>query len=330
MSSVFVSHASEDSAVALQIAFGLEEQGYTTWCYELDSIPGPSHMAQTMEAIEKCDAVVMLISPNCVHSHEMTTELTRAQDQGKSIIPLLHDITHEELMRQRAEWGERLGTATSLDVGRDASTSIRRLVRGLEFFNVKPAEAHAAKEDRLRLIEEELTQHGGRIYRGPPKTEAEPGGGAGGAAAAEPGQPADQAMHGSKVRVFPGDARRLAEVSEFVDRLLAGEGLQTQVLSEGDDGRVVQGRERPQQSWKKVLKTTLGLVSAVSVTLVPEGSDLKVTIGASKWMDKAIGGAIGALVFWPAAVTAGYGVYKQWQLFTRIERDIATFLAAKR
>ena len=30
-----------------------------------------------------------------------------------------------------------------------------------------------------------------------------------------------------------------------------------------------------------------------------------------------------------AAVTAGYGVYKQKQLFARIERDVGTFLAGK-
>jgi hypothetical protein len=118
-------------------------------------------------------------------------------------------------------------------------------------------------------------------------------------------------------------------VSGFLQQLLEAEGLQTQVLSDGG-GRVIQGRERPEQSWKKILKTTLGLESAVSVTLVLKDADLEVAIGAGKWMDKAIGGTIGALVFWPAAVTAGYGVYKQRQLFTRIERDIETFLAARR
>lgn len=319
MSSVFISHVAEDAAIALAIALGLEEQGYSTWCYELDAIPGPSHLAQTLEAIEKSDAVVLLITPNCVRSHEITTELTRAQDQKKSIIPLLHKITHEELMHHRAEWGERLGTATCLEVGRDARASLPRLVRGLQFFNVQPQQAHAAKEERLDSIQREIAQHGGPIHREPPRVAPEPGG------AAVAAQPA----HGGKGRLFPQGARHLEEVSGFLQELLEAEGLQTQVLS-GGEGRVIQGRERSEQSWKKILKTTLGLESAVSVTLVPKDADLEVAIGAGKWMDKAIGGTIGALVFWPAAVTAGYGVYKQRQLFTRIERDIETFLAARR
>ncbi len=40
MRDVFISHVAEDSAIALEIALGLEEVGFTTWCYELDNVPG--------------------------------------------------------------------------------------------------------------------------------------------------------------------------------------------------------------------------------------------------------------------------------------------------
>jgi hypothetical protein len=42
MPDIFISHVEEDSAVALQIAHGLEAVGYTTWYYERDSVPGLS------------------------------------------------------------------------------------------------------------------------------------------------------------------------------------------------------------------------------------------------------------------------------------------------
>jgi len=324
MSSVFVSHVAEDAAIALEIAFGLEDQGYTTWCYELDSIPGPSHLAQTLEAIGECDAMVLLISSNSVQSHEITTELTRGQDQSKPIIPLLHGITHENLMRQRAEWGERLGSATCLDVGRDIQAAMPRLVRGLEFYGVQPAQAHSAKEERLSSIQREIAVHGGRIHREAPRREQEPSGGG----ESEPTPAAEPESQSGRLRLFPGGARHLDGVGGLVERLLRTEGLQTQVLKQGDT-LVVQGRQPPEQSWKRVLKTTFGLDIAVSVTLSPKNEDLELRTGAGKWMDKAIGGTIGALVFWPAAVTAGYGVYKQHQLFTRIERDVEAFLAGR-
>ena len=47
MSDVFIAHVEEDADVALEIALSLEEAGYTTWCYEVDSIPGPSYLIQT-------------------------------------------------------------------------------------------------------------------------------------------------------------------------------------------------------------------------------------------------------------------------------------------
>jgi len=55
MSDVFISHVEEDAEIALEIALGLEEAGYTTWCYEVDSIPGPSYLIQTGQAVAQGD-----------------------------------------------------------------------------------------------------------------------------------------------------------------------------------------------------------------------------------------------------------------------------------
>ena len=56
MSDVFISHVEEDTEIALQIALGLEEAGYTTWCYEIDNIPGPSYLIQTGQTVEQAKA----------------------------------------------------------------------------------------------------------------------------------------------------------------------------------------------------------------------------------------------------------------------------------
>jgi len=52
VSDVFISHVEEDADIALQITIGLEEAGYTTWCYEADSIPGPSYLIRTGQPVE--------------------------------------------------------------------------------------------------------------------------------------------------------------------------------------------------------------------------------------------------------------------------------------
>lgn len=68
MSHIFVSHVEEDAEVALVIALGLEEAGYSTWCYEVNSIPGPSYLTQTGLAVKQSEAVVVVISSHSLGS----------------------------------------------------------------------------------------------------------------------------------------------------------------------------------------------------------------------------------------------------------------------
>ena len=55
MSQVFISHVQEDSSVAIELAGALEANGYSTWYYERDSVPGPAYLAQMGEAIDQVD-----------------------------------------------------------------------------------------------------------------------------------------------------------------------------------------------------------------------------------------------------------------------------------
>jgi hypothetical protein len=319
---VFISHVAEDTGIALKLAFLLEQAGFSAWCYEMDSIPGVSHMQQTLQAIEEAQAFVMLISPDCVQSHEVTTELTRAQDLDKVVIPLLYRITHPELMQRRSEWGQRLGNASCLVID-DLEMVMGRLVRSLEHHAVSAGPAPGLRQKRLDAIQAELSRgNWGPIRletRQPMADTTSSGGwsGSGGAASEPP-----------KGRRYANAARHIDEVSTFVKNLLEGDKLQAQVIADGAD-RIVQGRDRPQESWVKFMKKGLGLERAATVKLEVKGQDLAIEVGEGKWSDKAVGGALGMLVFWPAAFTAGWGVYKQRDLFGRIERDVAAFLSGR-
>ena len=78
MSHIFISHVEEDRGIALDVARGLEAAGYTTWYYERDSFPGPSYLLAVKEAIEKSRAVVLIVSPKAIGSHQMGIEFDRA------------------------------------------------------------------------------------------------------------------------------------------------------------------------------------------------------------------------------------------------------------
>ena len=85
---VFISHVAEDARVALAIALGLEDAGYSTWCFEVDSVPGVSYLVQIGEAIERASAVVLVISSLALHSRQVTIEVVRASHlQGVNLYP---------------------------------------------------------------------------------------------------------------------------------------------------------------------------------------------------------------------------------------------------
>jgi len=115
------------------------------------------------------------------------------------------------------------------------------------------------------------------------------------------------------------DVRRLADalVQWFQSRQ-----FESHALDAPEGGALVQTRQ--EEGWR----AWLGLSQALNIQLIPAGDNLTVQIGAGKWVDKAVVGAAGALLFWPLLIPAAYGAWKQSQLprevFAFIEQYIAT------
>lgn len=155
---VFVSHVEEDSADALAIADALEVAGFSTWCYERDSIPGPSYLVQTGDAVEESRAVVVLISRHSLGSRQVTVEIVRGHETQKPFIPVLVDISHVEFTERQPEWREAMGAATSIMVPREGIAPIvPRIVQGLQALGVEPS--GAVREHRTPLTTP-LRRHG--------------------------------------------------------------------------------------------------------------------------------------------------------------------------
>lgn len=114
MSDIFISHVEEDVGIALGIALGLEQARYSTWCYELDSVPGQSYLVMTAQAIEESAALVVLGSVHSLGSRQVTVELVRGHETNKHLIPVLVGITHSDLQKRQPEWRQALGATTSV------------------------------------------------------------------------------------------------------------------------------------------------------------------------------------------------------------------------
>ena len=162
MSDVFIAHVEEDADVALEIALGLEEAGYSTWCYEVDSIPGPSYLLQTGQAVGRAKAVVVVISPHSIGSRQVTKEIIRAHESGGEFIPILRGIAHIEFQNRQPEWREAIGAATSTVIPKEGLAGILpRIVAGVKTLGIQPG----MKTDSARIaqIRRVLSQLPGRI-----------------------------------------------------------------------------------------------------------------------------------------------------------------------
>ena len=139
MSDVFISHSSQDKELAIQIAAGLEAAGYQTWSSELDSIPGVSYLAQTGDAIDRCRACLVIISPRSVSSNQVTVEVVRAHEAGKPFVPVLYEMTHEEFRRRQPVWRQAFGATVSACVPVEGAASlVPRIVAGLKALGIVP------------------------------------------------------------------------------------------------------------------------------------------------------------------------------------------------
>jgi hypothetical protein len=131
---VFISYAEEDSAVASDIAAGLEGAGYVTWYFERDGgIPGVSYLEETCLEIEESKAFLLLISEHSVKSNQVTVEIERAHESDKPIIPLRIDIEHDEALKNQPVWKQAIGTKISIPIPSEGVEAILpRLIVGLE------------------------------------------------------------------------------------------------------------------------------------------------------------------------------------------------------
>ncbi len=120
MSDVFVSHVAEDAAVALEIAVGLERAGFSTWCYEVDSLLGQTYLRETREAVAAAQAVLVLVSPRSLGAPQMTIEIVRALETGRPLIPVLLETGYEMLQQRSPDWAQAFGASTARAFERNA------------------------------------------------------------------------------------------------------------------------------------------------------------------------------------------------------------------
>jgi tetratricopeptide (TPR) repeat protein len=132
LADAFISYVEEDSALAEELARGLNDAGISAWRYEADAVSGQNYLLQTRSEIEQCGAFVVILSRSSIGSEQVDREVVRAHECGRPFLPVLGGLTYAEFSRRRPGWQQAMGAATALTVPEEGADGIiDRLVRGV-------------------------------------------------------------------------------------------------------------------------------------------------------------------------------------------------------
>ncbi len=140
MSQIFLSHVNADTAIATELALGLEAAGYSTWYYERDSVPGETYLHQVADAIDASRVVTVILSAAALASpRQMDKEIVKAHEEGKVFLPILCGLSHHEFRETARDWAMAMGAATSVELlPGGVSQLLLKLLSGLERLGIRP------------------------------------------------------------------------------------------------------------------------------------------------------------------------------------------------
>lgn len=94
--SIFISHASDDAAVARQMCAALEGVGITCWIAPRDIRAGADYRNEILRGIRETDAFLLVYSRKASESEHVAREVGYADERGKTVYPVRVDSTNVE------------------------------------------------------------------------------------------------------------------------------------------------------------------------------------------------------------------------------------------
>jgi hypothetical protein len=88
MTHIFFSYARIDSAIADQIVYRLEKNGYHVWIDRSDISGGDQWRRKIVDAIDKASTFIVLLSPQSVRSDNVRKEIDLAEHSQTRIVPI--------------------------------------------------------------------------------------------------------------------------------------------------------------------------------------------------------------------------------------------------
>lgn len=124
---IFLSYAAQDRKIAFYLASQLKEAGFSVWNPEEHIFPGDNFARMIGDALEKADAMIVLLSPDAVASPLVREEINYALVAPKFANRLIPVVVRPT---EVAPW--ILRTMSVVRVGKNRAQAVRRIVNQLQ------------------------------------------------------------------------------------------------------------------------------------------------------------------------------------------------------
>lgn len=142
---VFISYASQDADMADQLAQALEEEGLEVWDARKEILPGENWAAKTGQGLDESDAMVLLFTPNSLHSASVNSSgsfaLGQEQYQDKLVPVTALGLRSDD---EQIPWVYKMLNPVELtpeNSGKEAFREIAERLKGAEPAQPMPADA---------------------------------------------------------------------------------------------------------------------------------------------------------------------------------------------
>lgn len=122
------------------------------------------------------------------------------------------------------------------------------------------------------------------------------------------------------IKYFECRSEQFEPIIEDVAGWLVADGYTTRKFITTGNNIVLHVAKRG--AWRNLV----GMSSAANITFSHTKSGMSVTVGAAKWVDKAVVGTVSLVFFWPLGVTTGIGVWQQLKLSDDVYKIISRSL----
>jgi hypothetical protein len=136
----FFSYARKDAAFVLRLAQELREVGINLWLDQLDILGGQRWDRAVEDALQTCQGMIVVLSPDALASHNVMDEVSYALEERKIVIPILLHSCPIPFRLRRLQY---------IDFTADYQTGFAQLLRALRIDQPSPPRAPAVPEETV-------------------------------------------------------------------------------------------------------------------------------------------------------------------------------------